>query len=631
MRVNVALSKLRPSRQNPRWVKPRPEAHRRLVASIRAFGLLEPLVVRPIPDKSGEYQVIAGNRRLAALRQIHRDSKDDPKISCEVRDVDDPTAGALSLSENFVREAMHPLDEAEAFAKLAADEAKGAESIASQFGVTERYVRQRMKLAGLADVVKTAFREDRIDTGTAEGFSAVPEDRQLAIWQELNGSPRNADQVRNIIATAWIDGANALFDLSILPESSVSRDLFSDRVLIERTAFMEAQSQALAKEQEALREEGWAEVVAGRREEVQDRLYAMQVPEQEFDEKTARKLEKLDGRRQKLEAKLENVKDDDQEAIQAVQLRIDTLEKVANEIVEAAPKSFSEATKAVGTVFLTLDPDGQVRREFRLPRPEGRRSGNGNGRVREAGSGGQPEPPTSDDLSDRQLAATFTHQTLAVREALLKATSSRKRILAMILHEKVRSEALAIRHEANGITLHATQDESFASAPAQRVKEKRDELDPFADDHFVEDQAAYDRLGELTDNRLDKLIDLLTVECVTAHLQRRTDLLHKLSAELKVNIRAFWRPDAAWLAGYQKIQLAHLMAELHGSTYDPATENRKKSELVEVLAKLFSDAANGKLENKELAERVNPWLPANLREVKEEVAEPSGVGSKSRV
>jgi len=630
MRVNVALSKLRPSRQNPRWVKPRPEAHRRLVASIRAFGLLEPLVVRPIPDKSGEFQVIAGNRRLAALRQVHRDSKDDPKISCEVRDVDDPTAGALSLSENFVREAMHPLDEAEAFAKLAADEAKGAESIASQFGVTERYVRQRMKLAGLADVVKTAFREDRIDTGTAEAFSAVPEDRQLAIWQELNGSPRHAEQVRNIIATAWIDSAHALFDLSVLPESAVSRDLFSDRVLIERQAFMEAQSQALAKEKEALREEGWAEVVTGRREEVQDRLYAMQVPEQEFDLKTARKLEKLDGRRQKLEAKLENVKDDDQEAIQAVQLRIDTLEKVANEIVEAAPKFFGEATKAVGTVFLSLDPDGQVRREFRLPRPQGRRSGNGNGRVGEASSGGQPEPPTSDDLSDRQLAATFTHQALAVREALLKAPGSRKRILAMILHEKVRSEALAIRHEANGITLHATQDESFASAPARRVKEKRAELDPFAEDHFVEDQAAYDRLGELSDSRVDKLIDLLTVECVTAHLQRRTDLVHKLSAELKVNIRAFWRPDAGWLAGYQKIQLVHLMAEFHGSTYKPANESRKKSELVEVLAKLFSDAADGKIENKELAERVNQWLPSNLREVKGDVAEPSRVGAKNR-
>ena len=356
----------------------------------------------------------------------------------------------------------------------------------------------------------------------------------------------------------------------------------------------------------------------------------MQVPEQEFDEKTARKLEKLDGRRQKLEAKLENVKDDDQEAIQAAQLRIDTLEKVANEIVEAAPKFFGEATKAVGTVFLTLDPDGQVRREFRLPRPEGRRSGNGNGRAGEAGSGKQPEPPTSDDLSDRQLAATFTQQTLAVREALLKATGSRKRILAMILHEKVRSEALAIRHEANGITLHGTQDETFVSAPAQRVKEKRIELDPFADDHFVEDQAAYDRLADLSESRLDKLIDVLTVECVTAHLQRRTDLVHQLSVELKVNIRAFWRPDAAWLAGYQKIQLAHLMAELHGSTYNPASDSRKKSELVEVLAKLFTDAAEAKLEDKQLAERVNQWLPANLREAKPDVAVRSHVSAKNR-
>ena len=91
MRVYIALSKLQPSRQNPRWVKAKPDAQRRLVASIRAFGLLEPLVARPMPDHTGEFQVIAGQRRLAALRQIHRDSKDDPKISCEIRDVDGAT------------------------------------------------------------------------------------------------------------------------------------------------------------------------------------------------------------------------------------------------------------------------------------------------------------------------------------------------------------------------------------------------------------------------------------------------------------------------------------------------------------------------------------------------------------
>jgi len=604
-------------------VKATQEANRRLVASIRAYGLLEPLVVRPLPDQTGEYEVIAGNRRLAALRQIHGKSKEDPKISCEVRDVDDSTAGAMSLSENFVREAMHPLDEAEAFAKLAADEAKGVEAIASEFGVTERYVRQRMKLAGLAGIVKAAFRKGLVDIGIAEAFSAIPEDRQIAIWQELNGSPRSAEQVRNIIAAAWIDSAHALFDLSSLPESAVSRDLFSDRVLIERNAFMEAQSQALAKEQEALREEGWAEVVAGRREDVQDRLYSMQALDQEFDEKTTRKLEKLYGRSEKLEAKLQAINDDDHEAIQAVQERIDAIATAANDIEEAAPKVFSEATRAVGTVFLMLDPDGQVRREFRLPRPESRRAGGRN-------DDGDPKPPTSDELSDRQLAVTFTHLTLAVREALLKAPASRTRILAMILHEKIRSEALAIRHEANAITLHVTQNESFASETAQRLKEKRAELDPFADDHFVEDQTAYDRLAAVSDSRIDKLIDLLTAECLTAHLQRQTDLVHRLSVELKVDIRRFWRPDAVWLAGYQKIQLAHLLAELHGSVYNPSSESRKKSELVEVLAQLFTDAVDAKLEDKQLADRVNQWLPSNLREVKPDVAERSQVGRKKR-
>jgi hypothetical protein len=72
------------------------------------------------------------------------------------------------------------------------------------------------------------------------------------------------------------------------------------------------------------------------------------------------------------------------------------------------------------------------------------------------------------------------------------------------------------------------------------------------------------------------------------------------------------------------------MAELHGSIYNPASESRKKTELVEVLAKLFSDAADGKLEDKQLAERVNQWLPSNLREVKEEVVKRSHVGSKKR-
>jgi hypothetical protein len=225
------------------------------------------------------------------------------------------------------------------------------------------------------------------------------------------------------------------------------------------------------------------------------------------------------------------------------------------------------------------------------------------------------KPPTSDDLSDGQLGVTFTHQALAIREALLDNPKARKRVLALILHDKVRSEALAIRHDANAVTLHATQGDGFSSAALARLKKRRADLDPLMDDHFVDDCDAYARLLELADaKRIDALIEVLTVECLTAHMLRRTDLVHRLAVELAVDVRNDWCPDAAWLAGYQKIQLTHLLAELHGPAYSPDLERRKKSELVQAVTQLFSDAAEGKLENKTLAERVNHWLPSNLRE-----------------
>src|SRR6266550_1971376 len=123
VQLSVPLSHLVPSRRNPRKVKPGRDAQQRLVALIRSQGLLQPLVVRPVEGKPKYFEVVAGDRRLRALREIHK-GDGDPKIPCVLRDVDAATADAMSLGENFAREAMHPLDEAEAFAKLASGENK---------------------------------------------------------------------------------------------------------------------------------------------------------------------------------------------------------------------------------------------------------------------------------------------------------------------------------------------------------------------------------------------------------------------------------------------------------------------------------------------------------------------------
>jgi ParB family chromosome partitioning protein len=597
-------------------VKASRQSHESLVALIRSYGLLQPLVVRPLEGKAKQYEVVAGDRRLKALKEIHK-GDGDPNIPCVLRDVDAATADALSLGENFGREAMHPLDEAEAFAKLASGEGKDANAIASEFGVTERYVRQRMKLAALADIVKVAYRNGELNTGTAEAFAAVPDEKQLEVWKELNGRAQDAEQVRDVIAHGWIEASHALFDVAALPPSAVSRDLFSERVLIERQAFMEAQAQTVTTARQSLTEDGWAEVVMGRREDVQDRLYSMDTPEREFDKETSQALAKIVTRREKLGETAKKIGDGDESRLSRLQDRYEELQAKEQEIIENAPVHFSEETKAVATAFLILDPDGRVHREYRVTRHRNHPSAHGG----HSDGTENEKPPTSDDLSDKQLAATFTHQALAVREAVLKNTPARKRILALILHDKVRCEALSVRLEANDTTLHATQTEGFTSQALDRLREKRKKLDPFADKPFVEDGDGYKRLIGLTDAKVDALNDILIVECITAHLLHRTELVHHLAGELKVNIREHWRPDAIWLSSYQKIQLSHLMAELRGQVYNPALETRKKSELVELLDKLFTDATDGKLEDKQLADRINRWLPSNLKEEKAEAAE----------
>ncbi|MFT3686406.1 MAG: ParB/RepB/Spo0J family partition protein [Phycisphaerales bacterium] len=587
MTISVSLSKLVCSRLNVRRVKPEREAHRIMVASVKAFGLLEPLLVRKVEGED-RYDVIDGKRRLAALRVVHRG--ENPRIECSPKNVDDHTARAISLSANYTQLKMHPLDESEAFARLATEDGKGVEEIAIEFGVSDSYIRQRMKLAGLASPIKHAYREGKIDTATAEVFASVPADRQEEVWQEVNGNPHNAQQVRRIIEAAWIDSGKALFDPSTLPPSAVSSDLFAEKVLIERGAFMQAQQQALNAKREALTEDGWAEVVVAERGEVQDRLYKMDEPQPAYDAKTTKKLHSLDKRREALEQQ----ESEDAEAY-------DALDQEEAEIIGGAEVFFDEATKANGTVFLLLDPDGRTRTEYRLPR-------------KREGTAKEIKAPTIDDLSDGQQAAAYTHEAIAVREAVADQPLVMKRLLVVALHSHVRREGLAINTNANSTTCLGDQGGMSKSDAHDARQLALREIDPLATQHFASETDAYEAVKHLREKRLDQLIEALTINLLTAHPARSTPLIQMLRRDLRVDIRKLWTPDATWLAGYKKCQLVELIGELQGHVYTHATKQAKKSDLVESLAKLFGEAAAGQMADKDMSERFNRWLPVNLRQ-----------------
>ncbi len=608
MNVEVKLSKLVACRKNPRRVKPERDAHRRLVASIRAHGLIEPLVVSPIEE--GQYRVIAGNRRLAALREVFRG--EDAKVSCVVRVAEGDAAASLSLAENFAREPMHPLDEAEAFARLASVECKGVSDIATEFGVSQTYVRQRIKLAGLAEPIKVALRADEIGVGIAEVFAAVPPERQRELWTEIGGCPRSAEQVRSMIEEAWVPVERALFDLALIDPSAVSHDLFGGKVLIERRAFLAFQQQAIEAEKARLIEEGWAHVIIARRDALPDEYHRTSLAEPAYDEATTNDLDATERRRLELEETEPTSEEHERQIIK----ELDALDTEEGIILGEATPIVSEATKVHGTVFLLVSPDGRVELQHRVPkRAEPGRDGEKSGTP----EGTEPRAlPTSNDLSDPQKAEFYTHELLAVREALGRDAHARKRLLVMVLHDKIGRDALALRRVATGAGLHAERGDEFKSSLLEMQRAHRRDVDLFADDQSVTEVEAYQRLGTLSEEQLDAMIGVLVVEFLTASLTEPTPLVELLRDELVgvgVSVRTHWTPGAGWLAGYRKSQLAHLLGELwgpaHGPSYAAASLTSKKSDLVKDVADLFRKAAEGpdSLGDAELADRVCRWVP----------------------
>ena len=632
----IPLSSLSAGRRNPRRVKPERDAHRRLVASIRAVGLISPLTVRPLPDDPECFRVVAGKRRLEALRSIYKGSEGDPKIRCEVLNIDDATADTLSLAENFAREGMHPLDEAEAFAKLAHVEAKGVGAVAAEFGVTARYVRQRMKLAGLADEIKAAYRDEQIDTATAEIFASVPPQRQMEAWCEVDGRIQHANHAKRLIESRWIDARYARFDVDQIPDEALGSDLFSQREMIERQAFMKAQAEAVEQERQALLDDGWNEVVVAERSEVFDRLQSMGHAEGQFDPETQARLDDLTRRREALGSEAEALDpEQDEERFEALCEQIDELDQQEAEIVESAEARYDEVTKAHGSVFLLIDPDGQVHTEYRLPRQTRSRSVYGEGRHSVA-EDAPLSVPTSEDLSDRQKTEVWVYEAIEVRRALLEDEKRRKILLILALHRSVHNDGLLVRNEADPLAryveLHRGEDQpGFTSAAWDEMMDRRAESEPFEDQSWIDPAEAYGRLMEFGDDLLDALLADLTVETLAGSTHRRNPLTARLVADLAIELRGpivgeacnagGWVPAAAWLKGYKKIQLAHLMGELRGAAYGSAAERMKKSELVAVLAGLFADAAAGKLEDSMLAKRLNRWTPSCVGEKQEGEAE----------
>jgi len=182
---NIPLDKLVLSPTNVRKTPPSAAEDAELEASIRASGLKQNLVVHPMGDAKDVHAVVAGGRRLKVLQKLAAEGAIPAgfKVPCLVEEPE--AALETSLIENTIRSAMRPADEFVAMASLI-DAGEGIEAIAVRFGVSERHVRQRLRLGKLAPELLDAYRAGEIGLEVVTAFTlGIDHAAQLAVWRQV--------------------------------------------------------------------------------------------------------------------------------------------------------------------------------------------------------------------------------------------------------------------------------------------------------------------------------------------------------------------------------------------------------------------------------------------------------------
>lgn len=161
------LDHIRTTRQ-PR-VRFNEEALQELADSIRASGLLQPLVVRP--DGPDRYLLIAGERRYRACRMAGL-----AQAPVVIRDVDAADAFALALLENLQREDLNPLEEAEAFRHLIEDHGLTQDEVARRVGRSRAAVANSVRLLRLPEPIRDLVDAGTLSAGHARTLLGLPDD-----------------------------------------------------------------------------------------------------------------------------------------------------------------------------------------------------------------------------------------------------------------------------------------------------------------------------------------------------------------------------------------------------------------------------------------------------------------------
>ena len=176
--VTLRLSQIEPNRDQPRKIFSE-EALNELADSIREHGVLQPLLVRPLPGDS--YQLVAGERRWRASRMAGLQ-----EVPVVIREMDEEQAMEIALIENLQREDLNAIEEATGYKQLMERYGMTQEQVAKRVGKSRPAIANALRLLNLPQKVMDMVGEGEVSPGHARALLAFDDqDRIVEIAQKV--------------------------------------------------------------------------------------------------------------------------------------------------------------------------------------------------------------------------------------------------------------------------------------------------------------------------------------------------------------------------------------------------------------------------------------------------------------
>jgi ParB family chromosome partitioning protein len=210
----IPIEQLKPNPYQPRKVFNK-EALEELAQSIKAKGVLQPLLVRRAKDGQG-YEIIAGERRWRAsqLAKIHA-------VPVVIKEITDRDAVEIGLIENLQREDLNPVEEAGAFLQLSEEFGYSQDQIAQVIGKSRSHVTNILRLLQLPKPVITLVITGKLTAGQARPLIGHPLAEQLA--QRIIEGQLTARQVEKLVAVGREVGTPAVAKKGGRPAGSAAK------------------------------------------------------------------------------------------------------------------------------------------------------------------------------------------------------------------------------------------------------------------------------------------------------------------------------------------------------------------------------------------------------------------------